>query len=277
MKTLRSQLLISLGLFLVCFLSISTVARSSQDPSGSLTPLQLEVEKQRLRLSSAEVEERRDAISRLASMQHPAASRAALAGLRDQTPVVRATSITAILSLPAEESSANLLPLLSDKDELVRREAAYALGTTRSVWAVPVLVDLLRNDKVDEVRGAAAVALGRIASEAAVIPLLNVLTGQADPTQKKKKAKREQNPFVLRSAARALGQIKSRSAVPVLMATLQDEKSEDDLRREAAVALGTIGDESALPALRNATSARDPHLAAAADAAIKDILRARSR
>jgi HEAT repeat protein len=275
-KLPRTAFLKCAGLFVIGVLLMPVVAQSFQDRSGSLTPLQLEIEKQRLRFSSGEVEERREAISRLGSMQHPAASRAALAGLRDPLPIVRATSVTAILSLPTEESAANLLPLLKDKDELVRREAAYALGTTRSTPAVPSLIELLRNDKIDEVRGAAAVALGKISSDGAVSSLLNVLTGQTEKNQKQK-AKREQNPFVLRSAARALGQIGNRASVPVLLATLQDEQLEDDLRREAAIALGEIGDQAALPALRQATSARDPHLAEAADVAIKSIMRGPTR
>ncbi|HKO63411.1 MAG TPA: HEAT repeat domain-containing protein [Pyrinomonadaceae bacterium] len=239
---------------------------------GSLTPLQLAIEKQRVRLASADAEERRDAASRLGAMRHHAASRAAIAGLKDSEPIVRATSISAVLSLPPDETAGNLMPLLSDKDILVRREAAYAVGTTKSLIAIPLLIDLLRFDKVDEVRGAAAVALGTIGNEAAVSPLLAVLTGQAAP-DKKQKTKPEQNPFVLRSAARALGQIGSRGGIPVLIATLANEESEDDVRREAAIALGKIGDQSAIPALRNVAAARDPHLAAAADVAIKSILR----
>jgi HEAT repeat protein len=270
-KVFGTSLLKCVGLLVIGVLLMPAIVCSFQDRSGSLTPLQLEIEKQRQRLSSAELEERRDAIIRLGSMQHAAASRAALAGLKDQLAIVRATSVTAILSLPAEESAANLLPLLTDKDEFVRREATYALGTTRSATVVPSLIELLRNDKIDEVRGAAAVALGRIANESALSSLQNVLTGQTEQT-KTKKTKRELNPFVLRSAARALGQIGSRASVQVLLATLQDEKLEDDLRREAAIALGVIGDQAALPALRTATSARDPHLAVAADTAIKSIL-----
>ena len=258
--------------FLLTAVLLSLVTASfSQDSSGSLTPLQLAIEKQRVRLSSADVEERRDAASRLAAMRHHAASRAAIAGLKDAVPIVRATSVSAVLSLPAEERAANLMPLLSDKDVLVRREAAYAVGTTKSLLAIPLLIDLLRFDKVDELRGAAAVALGTIGNEAAVNPLLAVLAGQA-AQKKKQKAKPEQNPFVLRSAARALGQIGSRASVPVLIAALANEQSEDDVRREAAIALGKIGDQTALPTLRKVTAARDPHLASAAGVAIKSIL-----
>lgn len=272
-RFLRRPFLKAAGLFAICVLSLSVVAHA-QERSSSLTPLQLEIEKQRVRLTSTEVEDRRDAISKLASMHHPDASRAALAGLNDPLPMVRATSVTAILSLPAVESAGHLLPLLGDKDEFVRRETAYALGTTRSPTAVSLLIELLRRDKVDEVRGAAAVALGQISDEGSVSVLIEVLSGPTSSDAKKnKKAKREQNPFVLRSAVHALGRVRSRSALPVLLATIQDEKLEDDLRREAATALGAIGDQAALPALRNATSARDPHLAEAADSAIKAILR----
>ena len=259
--------------FLLTAILLSLVTTSlSQDQSGSLTPLQLAIEKQRVRLSSADAEERRDAASRLGAMRHHAASRAAITGLTDAVAIVRATSVSAVLSLPPEEIAANLMPLLSDKDVLVRREAAYALGTTKKLIVIPLLIDLLRFDKEDEVRGAAAVALGTIANEAAVTPLLAVLTGQA-AQDKKQKAKPEQNPFVLRSAARALGQIGSRAAVQVLMTTLANEQSDDDVRREAAIALGKIGDQTALPTLRNVAAARDPHLASAADVAIKSILR----
>jgi HEAT repeat protein len=243
---------------------------------GSLTPLQLEIEKQQIRLGSPAVEERRDAITQLGSMHHPAASRAALAGLRDPLAIVRATAASAILSLPAEESAASLIPLLSDKDEFVRREAAYALGRTRRQSAVSHLVHRLLSDKTDEVRGAAAVALGQIGSLDAVSSLSGALVPQLEMagSKNKKKVKREQNSFVLRSAARSLGQIGNSSALPVLLAVLQDTKAEPDVRREAASALGVIGDRGALPALRVAVSDADPYVSLAANDAIMKILRA---
>ena len=48
-----------------------------------LPPLRIEIERQRQRLGSAEVEERRDALMRLRALQHPEASRAALSALND--------------------------------------------------------------------------------------------------------------------------------------------------------------------------------------------------
>jgi HEAT repeat protein len=249
-----------------------------QGSRKSSTPMQLEIEKQGIRLSSIEVEERRDAVTRLGSMHHPDASRAALSALKDPMAIVRATASSAILSLPADESAANLIPLLADKDEFVRQEVAYALGKTRSHAAVSLLIERLLTDKKDGVRSAAAVALGEIDDSAAVSSLAYVLNPQSGQpasmpgSRKSKKSKKEQNPFVLRAAAHSLGQIKSNAALPTLLTLLQDEKAEDDIRREAAVALGMIGDHSALPALREALTARDPYLSLAAEQAIRRIL-----
>jgi HEAT repeat protein len=167
-----------------------------------------------------------------------------------------------------------LIPLLSDKDEFVRQQTAYALGQTHSHSAVGDLVERLA-DKKDSVRGAAAVALGQIADVAAATPLAAVLSAQPGLSSagKNKKSKNTRNSFVLRAAAHSLGQIGSRASVPALIAVLQDETAEADVRREAAFALGAIGDAAALPALHKATTASDPYLSAAAHDAIRKISR----
>lgn len=259
------------------FIAFCPTAAQAQGSVAALTPLQLRIERQRARLSSVEQEERRDAVAQLAAMQRPEASRAAVESLKDLSPSVRATAASAILSLPGEESAANLLPLLSDKDEFVRREAAYALGKTRSSTAVPSLIERLLADKQDGVRGAAAVALGEIGNAGAVPALAAVVNSQQIATGSKKgsKSRKEQNPFVRRAAARSLGQIGSRDAAPALIAVLQNEKTEDDVRRESATALGLIGDPSSIPALRAATGASDPYLSKAAHEAVRLILKSK--
>lgn len=259
-----------------------TFARASykQDRSAptSLTPVQLEIEKQRTRLSSADIEERRDALARLSSMHNPEASRVALSALRDAAAIVRASAAGAVLSLSPDESAANLIPLLNDKDEFVRREIAYALGKTHTRTAVSPLIERLLNDKIDSVRGAAAVALGEIRDETAVSSLAAVLNPQFGlPSKRSKKSKRPENPFVLRAAARSLGQIGSRVGLPALIAVLNDEQAENDVRRESALALGAVGDSSALPALREALTDLDPYLSQAAHEAIRKILRSNSQ
>jgi HEAT repeat protein len=238
--------------------------------SRNLTPVQFEIEKQQRRLSSSDVEERRDAAMRLGSMRLAAASRAVLPALQDAEPIVRATAAKAILSIGNEESAGNILPLLNDKDEFVRREAAYALGLTRSRSATAALSDRLLNDKEDGVRAAAAVALGHIADEAAVIALVGTLAPELSAPANKKR-KREPNVFVLRAAAVALGQIKSRAGTAALISALNNEKLPSDVRREAARSLGQIGDPSASSALKAATTAADPFLSEIAHTALKKI------
>ena len=182
----------------------------------NLTPLQRQIEQQRQRLSSAEFEERRDALMKLASIKRPEASRAAASALNDQEAIVRVTAAHAIISLPSDEAAGLLIPLLKDKLEFVRREAAYTLGETRSRSAVAPLIELLLSDKEASVRAAAAAALGQIKDDSAVTPLVQLLSGTPD----KKKSKSGENEFVLRAAAQALGEIRNRAAVSVLIATL---------------------------------------------------------
>jgi hypothetical protein len=255
-------------LFFVALVCLSGSAGYAQAQDNRLTPIQREIERQRQRLSSAEIEDRRDALMRLGNLKRRDASRVAVAGLNDPAPMVRVTAAHAILFLPSQEVVTLLVPLLQDKLEFVRRETAYALGQTRNHSAVEPLANLLLGDKDVGVRAAAAVALGVIGDESAVGALTQVLEAPA-PDQKKKKAKPRENEFVLRSAARSLGQIRSRAGVDVLIAALGNEANGNDVRREAATSLGLIGDSSAVPALRTAFASSDPYLSEAAREALR--------
>lgn len=226
------------------------------------------IETQRQRLSSSDEEERRDAIMKLGSMRRAEASRAAMAGLSDSSAMVKAVAAKAILSIGPAESVTALLPLLADKDEFVRREVAYALGLTKSRSATSALSSLLVTDKEDGVRAAAAVALGEIGDEAGVVTLASVVAPELGGQQSKK---REKNSFVIRAAARSLGQTRNRAGVPALVAALGNEKLDEDIRREAAQALGLIADPSAVPALKAASESADPYLAQAAVNSLKRI------
>lgn len=238
--------------------------------AGQLTPIQREIERQRQRLSSSDVEERRDALMRLGNLKRPDASRVAAAGLNDLEVQVRVAAAHAVVFLPPAEAAGLLLPLLQDRAEFIRREAAYALGETRSRSAVARLSELLLGDKEAAVRGAAAVALGQIGDETAVNALSQALSGM-----KKKKAA-PADEFLMRSAAHSLGQIRSRAGLPALIAALSDDQNPLDVRREAAAALGLIGDPSAAPSLRALLDSSDPYLAAAARQALRKLATARN-
>jgi HEAT repeat protein len=253
---------------LLCLTVIFTGVTSAQDSSNSRTPLQTAIKKQQDRLTSSDVEERRDALMRLGAMRRPEASRVALSALTDPIPIVRATATGAVGSLSSEEAAGALLPLLSDLDEFVRQQTAYALGLTKSRRAVAPLLERLNVDKMDSIRAAAIVALGQIGDEAAVVPLVGVLSPMAAAKGKKK---RELNEFIQRAAARSLGQIRNRAAVPALIELLGNENVPIDVRREAATSLGLIGDSAAGSALQAAAQNEDVYLARASQEALRQI------
>lgn len=265
----------SLFLFtLCCIFALNVNATSRARPQSDLTPLQREIRVQTARLSSADVEERRDAVTRLGAMGRPEGSRAAAAALSDPSAVVRATAARAVLSLGHEEAATLILPLLRDRDEFVRREAAYALGVTRSRTAVGALAAAVETDKKPSVRGAAAVALGQI-GDASSVPALTGALARRLPASglfgRLLRKKVEEDEFVRRAAAVSLGQIASRESVPALVEALSDTRAPSDIRRECARALGIIGDPSAVPALRSALAAQDPYLSRIAFEALKKI------
>ncbi len=262
------QALVGVACFIVVMVSVppSVVAQSG----SQLTPMQREIERQRQRLSSADAEERRDALMRLGNLKRADASRVAAAGLNDQEVKVRVAAAHALVFLPSAEAAELLLPLSQDRAEFVRREAAYALGETRSRSAVVRLSELLSGDKEAAVRGAAAVALGQIGDETAVNALSQALSGG-----KKKKAA-PADEFLMRSAAHSLGQIRSRAGLPALIAALSGDQNPLDVRREAAAALGLIGDPSATSSLRAVLDSSDPYLAEAARQALRRLAPAKN-
>ena len=254
--------LLSALVLISCAIGVSVLSKElPPQESDRLTPIQREIEHERQCLASSDVEERRDALMKLGSLKRPDASRAAKAGLNDAVPIVRATSVHAIVSLPQAEAEVLLIPLLQDKSEFVRRETAYALGEIGSHSAVGPLSNTLSYDKEAAVRAAAAVALGEIRDEAAVNVLSQVLNGNP-PAKGKNKSKPDE--FVMRAAAHSLGQIRSKAGVPVLIAALENDTNPGDVRREAATSLGLIGDVSAVASLRAAVGSADPYLSAAA-------------
>lgn len=240
--------------------------QSCLPPRAGSASIQQQIDIQRRRLSSTDVEERRCAVMGLGWMNRADSSRVAAAALSDSASIVRATAARAVLSLPPDEAATVLLPLLRDRDEFVRQESAYALGETRSPRATSALLTLLEKEKADGVRGAMVVALGTIGDELSVVPLTQILDSRAN-----RRKKRNENEFVRRAAAHALGQIGSRTAVPVLIAALADERSPDDVRREAARSLGLLGDPAAVAPLRAVLASPDPYLSRIAYEALRKI------
>jgi HEAT repeat protein len=238
----KTDFLIAFLTFILCLqASSSASAQTLEANEQALVNAQIE------RLKSSDVETRRDAVHQLFLLENAVAARAAAAtALRDKSEIVRATAAKTCAFLPGEEAANFLSQILTrDKSEFVRRETAFALGNAHSEAAVTNLIQSLRNDKKASVRAAAAIALGQIADERAVAPLSQVLLAM----RKKKKKDATEVEFLRRSAARALGETRFKSAAPALIIALQNANNADDVRREAAYALGIIADKSAVDVL----------------------------
>src|SRR6266705_4754563 len=77
----------------------------------------------------------------------------------------------------------HLRALLSDKNARVRKRAALAAGRIGDERAVPVLVDLLKQDRDNDVRQMAAFAIGEIESPAGADALMAVLNNMGEPSE----------------------------------------------------------------------------------------------
>ena len=254
------------------------------------------------KIENGSVEEKRDALLRLRDFRTEKSSQIAAPALQDSSEIVRATAAFSVIYLPKNEALQNLLPLLSDKKELVRREATYALGKVRNPQAVSYLFQVFQKDKIAEVRNAAIVALGEIGDVSAVDFLIQIL-------RKKPKKEDTENDFLRRSAARAIGEITqivqtgkievitpkdflpdkyvlftppnflylSRNypiflnANNTLVQILQNSRESPNTKREAAFALGAIGEESATPILQTKLNDEDYYLAEIAKEAVRKI------
>ena len=130
-----------------------------------------------------------------------------------------------------------------DKRPAVRETAIYILGLLESPVATPMLIQAL-NDQVPSVRMQAVKALGRVGDPSAVPALLNTLRG-AD----------EQLGSQIFSALVRLG----RAAVPALLDASNSHSTW--MRWQAIRALGAIRDRRALPVLVSALSDADHSVA----------------
>src|SRR5438477_13128621 len=94
------------GLVICVLLPGQAIAATNVQQAGDrLTPIQREIEHQKQRLSSADIEERRDALMRLGNLQRPEAARVAAGALADAAPIIRATAAHAVGSLSSAEGT----------------------------------------------------------------------------------------------------------------------------------------------------------------------------
>lgn len=137
---------------------------------------------------------------------------------------------------------------------MVETASTQALGKIGKE-AVTALVHALEDDKW-YVREAAALALGQTDDQEIAAPaLIKALTQIGD-----------YHPYVRKAYVTALGQIKSKDAVPALIERLSD--NEWYIRQAAAQALGETKSQKAVPALARALADSDQRVSKAATEAL---------
>ena len=109
---------------------------------------------------------RRVAGSFLGRVKHPSAIAALVGALDDPNADTRNVAVIGLgltdTDTPAPALVEPLLRRLRDESPLVRRSAAWALGSLEAAGAMEQLIDLLQRDADPRVRQAAAWALGQI-------------------------------------------------------------------------------------------------------------------
>ena len=160
--------------------------------------------------------------------------------LQNRHQQVKQNAVWALGFCGDKDVSAQIQPLLKDKNADIRREAALALKRLHATQSVPLLMETLRTEKEPWVKYDIARALGKLGDQRAVYVLANILT-------------KEKNWHVKNACVEALGHIGNDNALNALFNILVTDAGEDAswARTEAAWALTNIGDQAA-PLLINA-------------------------
>ncbi|MBA2681994.1 MAG: HEAT repeat domain-containing protein [Ktedonobacteraceae bacterium] len=160
--------------------------------------------------------------------------------LQEGNDLVREDAAKAIGELGKVEAVDLLIRALQDENEGIRSSAAEALGKLGKVEAVEPLIKVLQNE--DElIHGSVAEALGKLGKVEAVEPLIKVL--------------RDEDKWVRIDAAEALVRLGKVEVLELLVRLLQDEAKR--VRINAAGALGRIGRGEAVEPLIKALQDED--------------------
>ena len=164
----------------------------------------------------------------------------------DEMKSIRAAAALSLGALKDERASAPLLAALSDENAEIRWRAAGALGNLKDAKAIPRLSEIVEDPlEPDNVRNAAVAALGNIGNKAAEAVLIRALDSRIGNISK--------------NAIIALGKLESETAIPKLIAILEDKQivldastaalANASARTKAALALGEIGGARAAEAV----------------------------
>jgi HEAT repeat protein len=140
-------------------------------------------------------------------------------------------------------SSRDLIDLLTDtsQDDRLRLFACRALWVMRNRRAAPAFVQVLSDDPNLTLANETAIGLEALRSQTVVPALIKALRAGKHPGNRV-------------AAAWTLGNVHAKTAVPMLLRVLADQREDPDVRAECAEALGNIGLRRAvLPLIRALT------------------------
>ncbi|MCR4402234.1 MAG: HEAT repeat domain-containing protein [Firmicutes bacterium] len=147
-----------------------------------------------------------------------------------------------------------LMAALREGDVFARRGAAYGLSKLPEARAVDVLIYALE-DPDDSVRSWAAEALGSIGDERALGPLVRSL--------------KEENPYVAYSITHAIMKFPKNEVARAVMAA--SDSADRNVRRRAAKLLGELKYKKAVPRLATMLSDADPQVRYEATEALRKV------
>lgn len=161
---------------------------------------------------------------------------ALIGALKHDKWIIRSEAAEILGDLKARQARLPLISAMNDKNPLVGKSAAVALGKIDS----QALINALNHEKT-RVRASAAWALGEMRIPSSIQSLIASLE--------------DKNTLVRGNAVEALGNISDRAATPFLAKKLKDKNRV--IREKAALALGAIGDPQAVEDLIDALMHED--------------------
>ena len=189
----------------------------------------------------AESYKRAEAARALAKEGSPEATKVLVELLSDRVATVRDAAVTGCDGVSDAESVKVLASAARSKDELTRRNAADALGRTKSAAAISALETLATRDASAQVRADALDALARY-------------QGDEKAASVAKAAVADKDPFVRAAAVDAAGRIGGAGAVEIVTKALSD--ADEGVRCVALMARTRVARAEALAGF--AAAATDP-------------------
>jgi len=172
----------------------------------------------------------------LGEIQSDKAIQSLIGVLNNKSDFLRRSAVDALGKIGSDEAVITLIKLLDDETEDVQISVIDALGKIKSEEAVKPLIEVLKYENEDiNVQRSVVYALGKIESDRAVELFIEMLE--------------HDNNDVRKNAVEILSEIKSKEAVPSLIAVLIDVSDDVDVRRSVVYALGEIKSKEAVPSL----------------------------